>query len=354
MAEEAVKTSLKMMESLVERASRLSLGTSQLPHGGRVTTNKPGYRAPTPGPQSGMTSGEASDTSGALRSSDDFESIGYAYEHSDLESQPFASPPVALPSCSRVDPGSAEVEFQVDSPGAQTLAVLKAEAAAERSKASSRKRPRKKTTSNSSVNRHRVPRACKIMKEAYFKGMEWTKTFVSGQVDPRWNPYKFYCQICKGNSSIYGRGAREILRHHATERHLRKDQRWRYEHLVTEDPVTKMVKHYVRGKDGKLLTPYELQLELPKFIDVPLVDLGEKLPFYEDYLRGTDYMTSSSENRTRVQVSVLGHYLRTHGDISALRNLWRDVGVVVNHQALFTDFDWSKERLSVSTSLPSR
>ena len=152
------------------------------------------------------------------------------------------------------------------------------------------------------------------MKEACFKGMEWTKTFVSGPIDPRWNPYKFYCQICKGNISIYGRGAHEILRHHATERHLRKDQRWRYEHLATEDPVTKMVKHYVRGKDGKLLTPYELKLELPKFIDVPLVDIGEKLPFNEDYLRGTDYMTSSSENRARVQVSVLGHYLRTYGD----------------------------------------
>ena len=79
------------------------------------------------------------------------------------------------------------------------------------------------------------------MKEAYFKGMEWTKTFVSGPVDPRWNPYKFYCQICKGNVSIYGRRAREILRHHATERHLRKDQRWRYEHLATEDPVTKTI-----------------------------------------------------------------------------------------------------------------
>ena len=320
-ADEAVKTSLKMMESLVERASILSLRTSQLSHGGRVTANKSGYRAPTPRPQSGMTSGDASDTSGALRSSDDFDSIGYAYEHSDLESQPFATPPIVPPGCSRVDPGSAEAEFQVDSPGAQTLAVLIAEAAAEKSKASFRKRPRKKTTSNSSVNRHRVPRACKIMKEAYFKGMEWTKIFVSGPVDPRWNPYKFYCQICKGNISIYGCGAREILRHHATERHLRKDQRWRYEHLATEDPVTKMVKHYVRGKDGKLLTPYELQLELPKFFDVPLVDIGEKLPFFEDYLRGTDYMTSSSENRTRVQVSVLGHYLRTHGDISALRNL---------------------------------
>ena len=46
----------------------------------------------------------------------------------------------------------------------------------------------------------------------------------------------------------------------ATERHLRKDQRWRFENLSIEDPVTKMVKHHVRGRDGKLLTPYELEL----------------------------------------------------------------------------------------------
>ena len=190
------------------------------------------------------------------------------------------------------------------------------------------------------------------MKEAYFKGMEWTKTFVSGPVDPRWNPYKFYCQICKGNISIYGRGAREILRHHSTERHLRKDQRWRYEHLAIEYPVIGRIKHHVRGKDGRLLTPYELQLELPKFIGVELVDIGEKLPFYDEYAQGVDYMASSSDNRVRVQMSVLGNYLRSYGDISTLRNLWRDVGVVVNHQSLFTDFDWSKERLSVSIFLP--
>ena len=133
------------------------------------------------------------------------------------KSQPFIPPPVGPPGCSRVDPRSAEIEFQVDSPGAQTLAVLKAEAVAEKT-SNSRKRRRKKTTTSNTISRHRVPRACKIMKEAYFKGMEWTKTFVSGPVDPRWNPYRFYCQICKGNISIYGRRAREILRHHGTER----------------------------------------------------------------------------------------------------------------------------------------
>ena len=120
--------------------------------------------------------------------------------------------------------------------------------------------------------------------------MEWTKTFVSGPVDPHWNPYKVFCQISKGNLSIYGRGAREILRHHVTERNLRKDERWRYEHLSTEDPITKQEKHHVRGKDGRLLTPYELQLELPKFLEMELGDSGEKLSFYDEYVQGTDYM----------------------------------------------------------------
>ena len=189
-ADEAVRSSLKAMESLVQQASRLSLGTSQFPSSGSVNFKKSNLRTQSSGMQSGLSSGEASNTSGALRSDDVFASIGYVYEHSDLESQPFASPPVGLPGCSRTDPKSVESEPRVESPGAQTLAVLKAEANAEKAKTPSRKKPRKKSSPNCSGNRHRVPRACKVMKEAYFKGMEWTKTFVSGPMDPRWNPYK--------------------------------------------------------------------------------------------------------------------------------------------------------------------
>ena len=59
-------------------------------------------------------------------------------------------------------------------------------------------------------------------------------------------------------------------------------------------------------------------------------------------------MASSSDNRARVQIFILGHYNPTFGDIRALRGLWNDIGVVVNHQALFADFDWGKEQLSVS------
>ena len=175
----------------------------------------------------------------------------------------------------QTDLASPEPQQLADSPGAQTLAALKEEAR----KDPPSKGRKSKIPSKPRTTRRKVTRSCQIMKEEYFEGMAWTRTFVSGPVDPKWNRYKFYCQICKGNVSIYGKVAREILRHYATEKHLRKDQRWRYEHLSTVDPLTKIVQHQVRGRDGKVLTPYQLELELPHFIGAELVDIGEKLPF---------------------------------------------------------------------------
>ena len=68
------------------------------------------------------------------------------------------------------------------------------------------------------------------MKEAYFKGISWTRTFVTGPLDPEHNKYKFYCQI------------RKIVRHFQAESHLRKDQRWRFEHLRLIDKVAGQIK----------------------------------------------------------------------------------------------------------------
>ena len=79
--------------------------------------------------------------------------------------------------------------------------------------------------------------------------------------------------------------------------------RWRYEYLYKIDPVTKARMPQVRGKDGKLLTPYQLALELLKIKDAELVDIEEKLPFYEEFMSGVDHMSSSSGNRARVQIS---------------------------------------------------
>ena len=59
-------------------------------------------------------------------------------------------------------------------------------------------------------------------------------------------------------------------------------------------------------------------------------------------------MASSSDNRARFQISVLGRFLPSLGDLEILKTFWTDVGVIVNHQALFTDFKLGKEHLAVS------
>ena len=92
--------------------------------------------------------------------------------------------------------------------------------------------------------------------------------------------------------------------------HLRKDQSWRYEFLYTVDPITKTKIHQVRGKDGKILTPYQLEMELLLFKHAELVEIGQKPPFYDEYMSGVDYMASSSDNRAgyKFQSSVVFYH----------------------------------------------
>ena len=132
MADEAVICSLKAMESLIQQAIRLNLGTFHTPPIAGSKCARAPFRASDTGSQSGSTSGNASDTSGALRSDEEFASLWYVYERSDLESQSFAQPPLGPAGCSRADFRSSGDQFQVDSPGAQTLAALKDEAIPEK------------------------------------------------------------------------------------------------------------------------------------------------------------------------------------------------------------------------------
>ena len=118
------------------------------------------------------------------------------------------------------------------------------------------------------------------------------------------------------------------------------------------DPVSRTKIYQVRERDGKLLTPYQLEMELPKFIGAQLVENGQKLPFYYEYMTGMDYMSSSSDYRAKIQLSILAKFLPRSGDLELLRFFWNDVGVVVNHQTLSTDFNWGRERLSVSLKFP--
>ena len=337
-ADESARASYEMLNSVVVRASRLSL------HSPRGTTSRK-HMQEGPHPCTDTDVGNDSvmtyDTRGG-DSSPEFTSDPES--NRDFQSSVALPVPPTYPRENQLVQENSPVSFDCSSPGTETLAALRQEAIKEKEKGRlpPQVQPKPKRPSRP---RRRIGR---IMKEEYFDSMPWTRVFVSGPLDPKWNPNKSYCQICKCNVSIKAKGPKEILRHYANERHLRKDQRWRYEYLPIEDPITKKLRHHVRGKDRKILPHYQLRLELPLFINAELVDIGEKLPFYEEAMSGAGHMASSPQNRARIQISILGHYLLLSGDISVLQTLSQYTGTVVNYQALFADIDWSTAKLSVS------
>ena len=92
-----------------------------------------------------------------------------------------------------------------------------------------------------------------------------------------------------------------------------------------EDPITKTVHHQVRDGKERILAPNELRKEYQYFKSETLVDIGEKLPYYHEAMAGNTHMTSSSENRVRVQLSNLGHFLPSVGDLGLLRGYGKTV-----------------------------
>ena len=147
---------------------------------------------------------------------------------------------------------------------------------------------------------------------------------------------------------MYSKGPREIERHFKTERHLRRDQRWRYENLKTVDPISGDEIHQVRGRDTKLLTKFQLAKELPKFINAELVELGERRPFYHEFIG--EHPTSSvvEEARATTQLAIVGHFVCSSGDILLLQRLWGHVGSYSYYQENFQEFAWDANSLSVS------
>ena len=162
------------------------------------------------------------------------------------------------------------------------------------------------------------------MREEFFAKIGWTRFFISGPADPIHNPHMVWCHMCKKNFSIKSKGPLEILRHHRTEKHLRRDQRWRYEHLRSVDPVSGTIQHRVRGRNGKILSKIELARELPKFIHKELIDIGERFPFYDDFIRGRTAPLVTPESRARTQLSDWRVHPQTRRPVSPQENVGDD------------------------------
>ena len=192
------------------------------------------------------------------------------------------------------------------------------------------------------------------MREEFFSKIGWTRSFISAPADPLHNPYMVWCHICKKNISVKTKGTLEILRHHRTEKHLRRDQRWRYEHLKSVHSVSGKVQHRVRGCNGKILSEIELAKEMRHFMHVELVDIGERFPFYDDFIKGTSTTLVTPESRAKTQIHLIGNFVQQLGDIGMLRKLWSQIGSLTNYQISYCDFDWGEERISVSSLLSLR
>ena len=144
------------------------------------------------------------------------------------------------------------------------------------------------------------------MREEFFKKIGWTRSFNSGPADPIHNPLMVWCHVCKRNVSINTKRTVEILRHHRTEKHLRRDQRWRYEHLRSIELINGKGQYRVRGRVSEILSKNKLAEEIPKFIHTELFDIRERFPFYEDFLEGHTTAVVTPESRARTELCITG------------------------------------------------
>ena len=117
------------------------------------------------------------------------------------------------------------------------------------------------------------------------------------------------------------------------------------------DRVTGATVLAVRGKDGRVLSAFGLQKEKPLFESAPLVDIGPRFPFYDEYMAGAGGLTSPEDVRLGTQISLIGRFVPYFGDFTILQRLWTEVGNFTNHQDLFGNLDWSSTALTVSIPL---
>ena len=325
LTDETLKMSFTAMEQMVIGAVRGAPVTSS----SRTDHFRVRPRAQTPGPglhsdsedssHSENFPGSGTDTSAGsssgqedrgLDSSNDTDSSGEMALISQAFKEPFR--PASTPrKATQDDPSQAGFESTEQSSLDATLSELRTQTSPAPPLASSSgkapKRKRRKQTRG-------VP-----MREEFFSKIGWTRSFISGPADPLHNPYMVWCHVCKKNISVKTKGTLEILRHHRTEKHLRRDQRWRYEHLKSVHSVSGKVQHRVRGRNWKILSEIELAKEMRHFMHVKLVDIGERFPFYDHFIKGTSTTLVTPESRAKTQIHLIGYFVQQLGDIGVLR-----------------------------------
>ena len=169
-----------MLNSVVQRASRMNLGSLT------KTTSKLQPRS-----VSGMdtdTDGgtESAITYGTRRNDTSTGATSEAESHQDFQSSVTLPTPPTIGATRPADFGSNLNSPAGSSPGAQTLATVRREAINEQRQTGRRTTTRTRTAGQTRPRR----RIGRVMKDECFESMPWTRTFVSGPVDPKWNKHK--------------------------------------------------------------------------------------------------------------------------------------------------------------------
>ena len=176
-ADESARASFEMLNSVVQRASRLNLGSNTKSMAHRPTHSVSGIDTDTDvGSVSAITFDPNRDNS----------SIGFTSEaesHPDFQSSVTLPTPPTVGDAGLVNPGCRTDSPAISSPGTQTLAAVRKEAINEQRQTGKRVTARIKTSGQGRPRR----RVGRVMKEEYFESMPLTRVFVSGPVDPRWN-----------------------------------------------------------------------------------------------------------------------------------------------------------------------
>ena len=86
----------------------------------------------------------------------------------------------------------------------------------------------------------------------------------------------------------------------------------RYEHLKSVDPVSGKVQRRVRGGNGKRFTQLKLVQELPRVIHAEMVDIRERFPFYDDFMKGSSTALGTPESIIKIQLSIVADYIQSH------------------------------------------
>ena len=105
------------------------------------------------------------------------------------------------------------------------------------------------------------------------------------------------------------------------------------------------------GRNGKTLTKIEFAEEVPKFVHAELAYIGERIPFYEDFIKGTTTELVTPESRSRTQLCLVRDFIQTHGALLVLGTLSSRVGSFKITRTRSACFDWGEERLTVSMVL---